>query len=471
MDKIEISKRLNNAKKTMFNPNSTEKQLMGALKSVFTVSKYLNKEDLRANEIMAKLYYLLGEYELSRNIYSYMLDIKEGNPKYYLGIYKTYVGQGDINNIKSSLDNYKISIMEDLNNCNFELIDYLINFNLNNSKISVNNKEKYLFFDVSIDEELNEKYNKLIDLVNNYKFDKSLKLAKEMNFIAQIKKYRVEFFTLYKLLELTNLNYINKININRKNKYSNLKKHIKEKNCEGILEQLKHVENDSFKDNLIITKGMYVLIENNYLEAVMDLLNDVNFGKLNKQELKLLNIAIKEKELINNLNEQELYTYETAINEGRKAYKNDDLNTAFDIYLWGLFSTNAPIFYYYCGKILYKSKKFEEAKKYFLHYIDSGVTKSDKAYLYLSKIYEKTNNSKLSIYYCEMVSKINSLFDKEYEYYCNDLTDNSEYDKLKMNVQRNTIIDESYFLEHKLKDVKKYIELIESTLPKPIHYL
>ena len=61
-----------------------------------------------------------------------------------------------------------------------------------------------------------------------------------------------------------------------------------------------------------------------------------------------------------------------------------------------------------------------------------------------------------------MVSKINSLFDKEYEYYCNDLTDNSEYDKLKMNVQRNTIIDESYFLEHKLKDVKKYIELIES---------
>ena len=76
MEELEIKNRLKNAKNTTIYHSRDFNKLNGALRSCLNVRRYLNEDDLRADEIIAKIYYLLGEYKLSNDWYYSMLEVK-----------------------------------------------------------------------------------------------------------------------------------------------------------------------------------------------------------------------------------------------------------------------------------------------------------------------------------------------------------------------------------------------------------
>ena len=128
MTNEEIKTRLDAAKNTMFRKGVLPHQLEGALRSMLNVKDHTPEDDLRADEIIAKIYYILGDYEESNKYYNFMLSIKPNTDKYLLGIYKNNVCLGDAKGIRTSLEEYKVSLDNRVNNFDSRLIEGLLNY-------------------------------------------------------------------------------------------------------------------------------------------------------------------------------------------------------------------------------------------------------------------------------------------------------------------------------------------------------
>lgn len=165
MEELEIKNRLKNAKNTTIYHSRDFNKLNGALRSCLNVRRYLNEDDLRADEIIAKIYYLLGEYKLSNDWYYSMLEVKESS-SYYLAIYKNLVALGDTYNLRCIFENYKGLV----NNFDSRLIDHLMDYLDDKEVDNIWNNYKYMFFDMVNNKEMLDLYKELVMLVNHKDF-------------------------------------------------------------------------------------------------------------------------------------------------------------------------------------------------------------------------------------------------------------------------------------------------------------
>lgn len=458
METKEVNKRLINAKNTLFKEDVLPHQLEGALKSMLNVKDKTPIEDIRADEIIAKIHYLLGEYELSNDYYRFMLSIKPNTPKYYLGIYKNYVALGDIDNILISLEDYKVSLSDSVKNFDTRLIETLLTYAKTGKKADIWNSYKYMYFDV--DAYSKDDYFQLCMAVNREDFVSAMEYAKKLEEYVRSNDKHVEFFTLINLLKMCESIRRKKIKDNIDALYRDLKVAVDNKDTISIYKLLSDLKLFSVKNSKLIVQSIYILIENNFLVESTRFIEEFRFNKGFKEQIKVLRKRINEELFLLNLSDEEFEVYEDAIELGRYYYRTGDLVQAMDAYTWGLYVTEAPIFNYYIGKIFYKQNRLKEAREYLLKYVEVGGSKLDKAYLYLSKVYEKYGNKKMSVHYSRYVDYCNDVMNKTFDF-VSPFDSTQDVDSEKVRMQRRDDIGEEYFGEDKLEDLETYVRLIK----------
>lgn len=146
------------------------------------------------------------------------------------------------------------------------------------------------------------------------------------------------------------------------------------------------------------------------------------------EEIKYLQNKINEKKLYLDLDEDQKKVYDKAIIEGRKCYHENDLIGAYDYYTYGKHITAHPIFDYYIGKILYKSRE-DSAYTYLATYASHGGEKLLKALLYLNILNYK--NGKLDLIDQNEIrsKKIKSMFNIDFEPFIMSKIGRTNYEK------------------------------------------
>lgn len=441
MNEKEIKKVLNIYKNKIYKNIDDKEELERILNKIQRLKKQIDKDDIRIDELIALTFYLLNNYDESLKIYKRLIIIKTTS-KYYLGIHKNYVAKENLEQIITSYSLYKTSLKEKLDMYNSTLIDAILNYIHNNLDFNITYHDKYGFFDLSTNSQLLIEYNKLIELINKKKFSQAISLCELLESFAKENHLNVEFFTLKKLLGICKEQKRKRINDNMTTIYNDLKIAVNTSDINKIISTLYDIKDHRIKDKNLITQALYLLIQNNYLNEAAELINDIDFDKNFKEQIKILKIAINEMNHLNNLNQNQLQVYNESIEKGNYHYHNYDLEIAYNYYTWGLYATDAPIFYYYIGKVYYKSNMYKDAMYYFNQYIKLGTTKINKAYLYLSKISEKYKKEKKSINYSKHVKMCNKLFGQDYDFYS---LYEEESDNYKINMQRILEITETFF--------------------------
>jgi len=442
MEEKEIKKTIYICKNTIYknflNKNILEKSLYRLYKL-----QEQDEDNYKVDELIAHSLYLLGRYDESLCIYNKLVKIKPIS-KYYFAIYKNYVAKEDLENINNSYRMYKTALQEKIQLYDSTLVDSILDYIDNATDFNIKYHTRYAFLDLTTNDELLNTYNKLIDSINNNDFSKAIDLCDNLDNIARENNINTEFYSLKKLLNIclkTHKSRINK-NININTIYKNLRTAIQNNDVNTIISILNSIKNCIVTDKNLIINSLYLLIQNNHLEEAINLMTEFDFLKKNKEQLKILKTAINEVNHINNLNNDQLEVYNIAISKGSYYYHEYDLENTYDYYTLGLYVTEAPIFYYYIGKIYYKCNMYKDAMYYFEQYIKLGTTKINKAYLYLSKISEKFKKEKKSVNYSKYVQMTNDLLSSEYDFYS---IYEQECDPYKVNMQRILNLDESFF--------------------------
>lgn len=197
--------------------------------------------------------------------------------------------------------------------------------------------------------------------------------------------------------------------------YKKLEVAYREQNYNEMIDILKFLAKLPFRRNDFIFQCLYIIIKNNYCIEVRQIVDEMIIFKKDKLKVDLLWKAIKNQEKYFLLTDEQKEVYHNAISYGRFYYKMQDLFTAYDIYSWGYYITEQPIFLYYIGKMLYKNKNYYEAEKCLKEYVKVGDSKVDKAYLYLYAI-KKRNHQFFNANQCSIhCLEVNKVYGKDYE--------------------------------------------------------
>lgn len=410
----EINFRLKKARKTLYSKGSLPYHYEAAIKSVRYVGSFLEREDLRAYDILAKLYYKMGRYLESRNQYDRMLDVDSNNLKAIHGLFKLNVLDGRlevalVNLIQLKQLNIEVGIMIETS-----FLERLLRYALGEELELLTYFQRYLSVDIT-DDELQSLLNALVDSINDRDINKAIELVQSCKEITERKDIGIDFLTLEVLLEYISKRFEVEQKSNLKDSYEELKTALYNKDEGKIIELLEIIKLYPLIDEYSVLRALFFLIMRNHLEIVTGYVEKMAFSCASKDNLNVLNQIINEQRLVNNLTEEQLKVYYEAIEKGREAYRAYDLSRAYDYYLWAFSVTSAPIFLYYIGKMLYKMQDYKKAKASLLDYIAVGGMKVEKAYLYLFKICEKTKKRSEARKYAEKVDEYNMLFCSEYE--------------------------------------------------------
>ncbi len=172
----------------------------------------------------------------------------------------------------------------------------------------------------------------------------------------------------------------------------------------------------------IITKkndffySLYILIQNGYGSKVTKLFDDIFYDSKNKDLKHLLNVAIKESTIYDSLDDNSRDFSEKCIEHIRLAFSEKNYFDIYDLCEMGFYLTGLPIFKYYEGKMFYKIGNYELCIETMNEYLKNGVSKSGKAYLYLSKSYFKVGSFKESFQCGEKVYMANTILETPYDY-------------------------------------------------------
>ena len=106
-------------------------------------------------------------------------------------------------------------------------------------------------------------------------------------------------------------------------------------------------------------------------------------NNIEDNKYKFLKNMIIEKEKYNNFDEDTKKRYNQILEKGQLALKSSDYELAYDYFCAGKHIFQLPIFDYYIGKTLHKTRRFAEAKKYFKKYIRNGGEKINKCLFFM----------------------------------------------------------------------------------------
>lgn len=415
MEEIEILKIINSAKRVINNESSTIEQFDRAERNLRKVIRFASSNDNRGELFLAKLLYAKKEYPSS--ITNFNIALKKGGRETscYLGLYKSYVANKQYELALNSLNLYA----QELQNKNilfeFSFVKSLFNYILSEGKEhnEVDKTTNFMSQEIT-NPRLLTSFQKLLESYNNNYFTDCTKYILECISICKQENIFLEFHTLKNLITEARKIYSANINKNSTNTYQQLEESIKEQNYNLALELVKVLSNFQIKNQNLFLTALFVLIKNNYHEEVESLLENLFIVNKNKEAIRVLRNAIEEQRYFNTLTEEQKSVYYAAINQGHDAYQAGNLPLAYDIYTWGLYITEAPIFKYYIGKILYKLGCQSASIRYFDDYIKVGSDKIPKTYLYRSVIASSRKKSKDASKYANLCNGLNFIYQTDF---------------------------------------------------------
>ena len=222
--------------------------------------------------------------------------------------------------------------------------------------------------------------------------------------------------------------------------YEHLEKARLENDFIGMLAVLTIITKYTLYKTDFVFQCLYMLIKKGYYKEVEELLNHFIVLNRNQFQISLLRNAIANQENFESLEEEKKNVYYQAILEGHIYYKESDLCTAYDIYSWGYYMTNQPIFLYYIGKMLFKNRNFKDARIYFEEYLKNGDQKVSKACLYMFAILKKKHQYSLAKKYQNYATIANKIYNNEFEM-SEIYIKGSDEDILKIKLQNKHLYD------------------------------
>lgn len=395
-------------------------------------------------ELFAKFLYGRKKYAKAIEKFNSIKNIDECRARVNYALFKCFVMVGNYSEAYKCINNY---IMERKNEnivlgMGIILSSFDIIFNNTYTKIEVT--DLFLMNKIK-DSELQKKYAELVENFNKKNFSRCIDLANECDKICKFKKIMIEFETFSMLL-------IKLKEISSPDLYQELKEAKAEHNFERIIEIIKELPTIEIKNERLFYSSLYLLIKNGYSKEVENILSNTYFSKENKVIVSTLKKAIVEQREYEKLSEVQKENYYTALKLGNKYYRNYEVETAYDVYTFGEYTTGLCIFKYYIGKMFFKAGQERLAKKYFEEYIKVGAEKLGKAYLYLATIYKNMHDNKTALYYSKLVEMLNKMYDTDYEMYYIYDKNNKEEDPVKMRLQGKKKMYNVFFKENSEKN-------------------
>ena len=389
-------------KKIIFDKNIGEEKLEKVERILQSNIKYEKGSNNKMEIYLGKLYYIKQEYNNAKEMFKKALKKNKNTQSAYIGLYKISVVEKDWEEAYKYLNSYKKINLEKNKYINTDLVESILNkiFYKNNDLKEINT-DFYMTIQIK-NQRLKSKYKELVNLYILGDYDKCYNTIEECEKIVNEENIHIEFTTLKELLK--EIIKISKQEENKKRK-SLIDKYIKEQNymkAANIFET--YLEQKQNKRIKIPYMMFSKLIELDQIEKVELLLTKIDISKSDKKVFYILKNKLKNKKEYNLLNDKQKKIYQDAIEYGREYYQIGDLQTAYDIYCWGSYVTQQPIFLYYIGKMLYKAGNLDESMFFFNKYIDIGDDKLSKSYHYLANIYRcqnRRNKSAKCVYIME----------------------------------------------------------------------
>lgn len=336
------------------------------------------KNENRVEITYAKLLYLLGKYSNSIYYFNKALEKKICFQCYY-GLYKNYL---ILENYKKAYEMYMKYL--DLNPYvkknpeSFNLIPALLSYLLD---YECRYEICYgTLFNINLkNDKLDEFYTKLIDNVAIKNFYKASNYAKIMQDYLQDKNnICLEFETLHILLKACYSKYYVE-NLRRARKRLIVAK--KNKDYALMYDIIKmYAYNNHLNINLY--EYLVLLIENGYVEEVEDLLPYIHLRYKN-----IIKDIIKGKRDLEELNEEQKNWYNDYISIIEEALEEDELEYAYDMIEAVYYETEANIFLYYLGYILFLKEEYRSAIEYFDAYLKEDSSKKLEALFFRACAY------------------------------------------------------------------------------------
>lgn len=333
----------------------------------------------------AKFLITQKRYEEAKRILL-QIEQEENKPSFYYSLYKISIYEKNITKAYMYLLDYCKVMIKKLKIPNVLLPIVLmeqykslcknpISFFTENEEIS--NHNEFNIYEIK-DKQLLSIYYQIIININQKDYQETKYQIEEATEIIEKYQLPIDFDEIYSIIE--------QIEIKLKEEIPNLLKDDLESNIHKFILEV------AYKNHLIdyesLLREINKLIKKDYklgkniLEQVKYDLQEKNY----RVELNYLQRKINEKQLYEELTEEQQKIYHTVIRNGNGYYKERKTKSFYKEYLIGKEKTNHPIFDYYIGKSLYKMHDYENSEKYLLEYLKTGGEKLPKALLYLECI-------------------------------------------------------------------------------------
>lgn len=337
----------------------------------------------------------------------------------YYNLYKCYV---KLKNINMSQIYFKKFIETNKSDVNFDLIINIMNvINLIDKdflsyikfNFSVEYNSKCGYNDLNNNSELKEIYFEVLKAFNTKDYLTSIKKLKLMNSKINKIAYPMEVDTLIQLINCLKDKEIEYYTMYLKdNEYKEISNEV----YINILFRL--YELGYYSPTSFLRKVEEIILNDSYVRGTI-ILDRISIDKefnCYQDMIKYLRGIIEEQKSFLQLSDEKQKDFVVKELAAKKLYKEKQYESCLEVYLALKSEFNLPICDYYVGKIMYKMRDFEAAKNYFLSYLEQGGVKTEKAYLYLSKIEKNNDNSKR---YINMMNRINQIFLRDFEYLYN----------------------------------------------------
>lgn len=411
--------------------------------------KIKDKEPFAFNLNMGKVMLKQNKNFLAKNYLERALKIDYENASVNYNLYKISIIENNFRGAKKYLKSWEkysnkkidITIFKSLIDAYIDMEEDYTLFLSKEYKIPTTN----LFGLIEInDKVLKEKYRKLIEIFQNKDFNGMESIVLDMKDEIEQKNIAIEVHTLLRIVRnLVQLEKIKRESIlkNDENLYVNGK-------LISLFEFVKYVRRTIPKD---IKKAEQLF---SYIDKLYPTIRDQDI-------IKTLNGMIIEYKEYHEVPQEQKNNYEWTKEKAKAAYLNGDFEQAFDYYLTGYYLTGQNIFNYYLGKMLYKKKRFNEAKEYFEEYLKIDGDKNLKSLVYLYNIEPSEELLK-------MIRKSESVFYPNFHFKdiryleCDDRKKYKAMKKIKMNC--NEFNDTNFFPNN--SNIKEQLITIRDMLKK-----
>lgn len=403
------------------------------------------------NYVMGKFHVNFGDFEEAISYLEEAVNLDYTKSAPYYNLYKAYVAKGDVK-----------KAYEYLCKCNEwtpELLNFKFPFNLmcaiNDMDIDFNiyKKEDYSVeatnnegFNVIDDDELAELHKDAIEAFNNRDYISCGNYLKNMAVRINEINYPMEVETLIKL---TNI-----LKEKEGRKYLNLLYH----------NELNNVSTSEFCDIIMKVYSLGFLDE----KAILRIVDEQTHVNMNRAKAILKSISsvpafadyqdmigylrgvIVEKGSFFALPKEKREQYLLDKRKAKSLYKKRKDEDALKAYNDLKETSGLVICDYYIGKSLFRLGRFDQARAAFLSYLEQGGEKTEKAYMFLSRIEKIKKNPSLSKKYVRKMYNIQNMFNRDFNFIPNKSRDvnydgREDWDSVKVSSSRKIHMTEEDF--------------------------